>query len=44
MVETGNRIEQLLREAPPVRTEHPELTDGRYRLPDVDEDGTAGDA
>ena len=44
VVETGNRIEQLLREAPPVRTEHPELTDGRYRLPEVDEDGTTGDA
>ena len=45
VVETGNRIEQLLREAPPVRTEHPELTDGRYRLPEAtDGDGTAGPA
>lgn len=32
VVESGNRIEQLLRDAPPVRDEHPELTDGRYRL------------
>ena len=44
VVETGSRIEQILRDAPPVRDEHPELTDGRYRLPDVDEDGTAGPA
>ncbi len=42
VVETGNRIEQLLRDAPPVRTEHPELTDGRYRLPEGgDADGTS---
>lgn len=34
VVETGNRIEQLLAEAPPVRDHHPELTDGRYRLAD----------
>lgn len=34
VVETGNRIEQLLAEAPPVREHHPELTDGRYRLDD----------
>lgn len=38
VVEQGNRIEQLLRDAPPVRDEHPELTDGRYR----DLDGDAG--
>lgn len=43
VVETGNRIEQLLREAPPVRDEHPELTDGRYRLPVQDEDEDADD-
>jgi ribosome-binding factor A len=41
VVETGNRIEQLLREAPPVRDEHPELTDGRYRLLDGDDPGTS---
>jgi ribosome-binding factor A len=44
VMETGNRIEQLLREAPPVRDEHPELTDGRYRFPEVEGDGTAGGA
>jgi ribosome-binding factor A len=38
VVEHGNRIEQLLRDAPPVRDEHPELTDGRYK----DLDGGAG--
>ena len=41
VIETGNRIEQLLRDAPPVRSEHPELTDGRYRMPG-DAEGTAG--
>jgi ribosome-binding factor A len=42
VVETGNRIEQLLRDAPPIRDEHPELTDGRYRLrEDDDGDGPA---
>ncbi len=43
VVEAGNRIEQLLREAPPVRDEHPELTDGRYKLAEGFEDGPAGD-
>ena len=42
VVEAGNRIEQLLREAPPVRDEHPELTDGRYKLAEGFEDGPAG--
>lgn len=43
VVETGNRIEQLLRDAPPIREEHPELTDGRYKLVEGAEwDGTAG--
>ncbi len=41
VVETSNRIEQLLREAPPVRDEHPELTDGRYKLADDGGDGPA---
>ena len=44
VVETGNRIEQLLRDAPPVREDHPELTDGRYRLVEGAEDGPAGRA
>lgn len=43
VVETGNRIEQLLRDAPPIREEHPELTDGRYKLAEGNEwDGTTG--
>jgi ribosome-binding factor A len=41
VVETGNRIEQLLREAPPIREDHPELTDGRYKLRDDEGDGPA---
>jgi hypothetical protein len=41
VVETGNRIEQLLREAPPTRDEYPELTDSRYKLRDDDGDGPA---
>jgi hypothetical protein len=33
VVETGNRIEQLLREAPPVRTEHPSSPTGATGCP-----------
>ena len=47
VVESGNRIEALLADAPPVRDEHPELFDGRYKLAhgsdQGDEDGEDGE-